>query len=106
MAVHYNSRMGYGFIVKRQEYRKLPEEKFNQFQESDYALAIDAWNPDTSTYFFGLMMNEADPNEYFMIPSVVSYNHDEFMEMMDEYKSLFPDKESYMPHNYVLSCVD
>lgn len=42
MRVHYNSRMGYGFIVKRREYRELSNEKFNQFQESDYAFALDA----------------------------------------------------------------
>ena len=106
MAVDYSSRMGYGFIIQRKEYRKLPEEKFKQFQESDYAFVIDGWDPDDSTYFFGLMIDAAAPGGYFMIPSVVSYNHNRFMKMMDEYKSYFPNQESYMPHNYVLSCVD
>lgn len=108
MSVHYSSRLGYGFIVQRQEYREFPEEKFHEFQRSDYAFAIDGWDPDNSTYFFGFMMNAADPSEYFMIPSVIfSYDHDDkLMKMIDEYKSLFPGKDSYMPHNYVLSCVD
>ena len=106
MAVDYSSRMGYGFIIQRKEYRKLPEEKFKQFQESDYAFVIDGWDPDNSTYFFGLIMKVADPGGYFMIPSINSYDHKKFMEMMDEYKSYFPNQESYMPHNYVLSCVD
>ena len=106
MSVRYSSRMGYGFIVKRQEYREFSEEKFHEFQRSDYAFAIDGWDPDNSTYFFGFMINSADPSEYFMIPSVVSYDHNKFMEMMDEYKSFFPDQESYIPHQYVLSCVD
>ena len=106
MYVHYSSRLGYGFIVQRQEYRELPEEKFEQFQESDYAFAIDGWDPDNSTYFFGLMMDAAAPGKYFIIPPVTSYDHNKFMKMMDEYKSYFPDQKSYMPHNYVLSCVD
>ena len=103
MSVNYSSRMGYGFIVK---YHELPIERFEQFQESDYAFAIDAWDPDNSIYFFGLMMNAADPGEYFMIPPVTSYNHEQFIEMMDEYKSFFPNKKSYMPHSYILSCID
>ena len=106
MSVHYSSRLGYGFIVQRQEYREFPEEKFNQFQESDYAFAIDGWDPDNSTYFFGLMIWHADPSEYFMVPPVTPYSHEDLMKMIDEYKSFFPDKDSYMPHNYVLSCVD
>lgn len=103
MSVCYSSRMGYGFIVKCHE---LPTEKLEQFQESDYAFAIDAWDPDNSVYFFGLMMNAAEPGEYFMIPPVTSYNHEKFIEMMDEYKSFFPNQKSYMPHSYVLSCID
>ena len=106
MSVCYSSRMGYGFIVKHQEYRELPKEKLEQFQESDYTFAIDGWDPDNSIYFFGLMMKAADPGEYFMISSITSYDHDKFMEMMDEYKSYFPNQKSYIPHNYVLSCVD
>ena len=106
MSVRYSSRLGYGFIVKRREYRELSNKKFKQFQESDYAFAIDGWNPDNSIYFFGLMISLANPGGYFMVPSVTSYDHDKFMEMMNEYKSYFPYQESYMPHNYVLSCVD
>ena len=106
MRVRYSSRLGYGFIVKRREYRELSNEKFKQFQESDYAFAIDAWDPDNSIYFFGLMMDTADSSEYFMVLPVASYDHDKFMEMMNEYKSYFPYQESYMPHSYVLSCVD
>lgn len=52
------------------------------------------------------MMNAADPSEYFMVPPVTPYPHEKLMEMIDEYKSFFPYQESYMPHNYVLSCVD
>ena len=103
MSVDYSSRLGYGFIV---EHRELPIEKLEEFQESDYAFAIDGWDPDNSTYFFGLMMDAAAPGKYFIIPSVVSYNHNRFMKMMDEYKSFFPNQKSYMPHNYVLSCID
>lgn len=106
MSVHYSSRLGYGFIVKRREYRELSNEKFKQFQESNYAFAIDAWDPDNSTYFFGLMIWHADPSEYFMVPPVTPYPHEKLMEMIDEYKSFFPYQESYIPHNYVLSCVD
>ena len=106
MSVQYSSRLGYGFIVQRQEYRDFPKEKFNQFQESDYAFAIDGWDPDNSTYFFGLMIWRADPSGYFMVPPVTPYPHEELIKMIDEYKSFFPGKEPYMPHNYVLSCVD
>ena len=106
MSVRCSSRLGYGFTVKRQEYRELSNEKFDEFQRSDYAFAINAWDPDTSTYFFGLMIDTADPSEYFMVPPVTPYPHEELIKMIDEYKSLFPNKESYMPHNYVLSCVD
>lgn len=106
MSVHYSSRLGYGFIVQRQEYREFPEEKFKRFQESDYAFAIDGWDPDNSTYFFGLIIWHADPSEYFMVRPVTPYPHGELMKMIDEYKSFFPNQKSYMPHNYVLSCVD
>ena len=106
MSVSYSSRLGYGFIVKRQEYRELPKEKLEQFQESDYAFAIDGWDPDNSTYFFGLMIWRADPSGYFRVPPVTPYSHEDLMKMIDEYKSFFPGKEPYMPHNYVLSCVD
>jgi len=106
MSVRYSSRLGYGFIVQRQEYREFPEEKFHEFQRSLYAFAIDGWDPDNSTYFFGLMIWHADPSEYFMVPPVTPYPHEKLMDMIDEYKSWFPDKDSYMPHNYVLSCID
>ena len=106
MSVHYSSRLGYGFIVQRQEYRELPEEKFHEFQRSDYAFAIDGWDPDNSTYFFGLIIWHADPGEYFRVQPVTLYSHEDLMKMIDEYKSFFPGKEPYMPHNYVLSCVD
>ena len=103
MSVSYSSRMGYGFIIERYE---LPKEKFKQFQESNYAFAIDGWDPDNSTYFFGFITDAADPGEYFIIPPVTSYDHDKFIKMMNEYKSYFPNQESYMPHNYVFSCID
>jgi len=103
MSVSYSSRMGYGFIVERHE---LPKEKIKQFQGSNYAFAIDGWDPDNSTYFFGFITDTADPGEYFIIPPVTSYDHDKFMKMMDEYKSYFPNQEFYMPHNYVFSCID
>lgn len=106
MSVCYSSRLGYGFIIQRQEYRALSKEKFKQFQESSYAFAIDGWNPDNSTYFFGLMIWHADPSEYFMVPPVTPYPHEELMKMIDEYTSFFPNQKSYMPHNYVLSCID
>ena len=77
-----------------------------QKRNSDYAFAIDGWNPDNSTYFFGLMIWHADPREYFMVPPVTPYSHEDLMKMIDEYKSLFPYKDSYMPDSYVLSCVD
>ena len=106
MSVHYSSELGYGFIVQRQEYRELSEEKFHEFQRSAYAFAIDAWDPDNSTYFFGLMTLHADPSEYFRVPPVTPYSHEDLIKMIDEYKSFFPGKEPYMPHSYVLSCVD
>lgn len=106
MSVSYSSRFGYGYIVERNEYRNLPDTLRHKFQESEYALAIDGWDIDGSTYFFGLISNTADSSGYFMIPAVVSYDHEQFMEMMDEFKALFPKRESYVPHQYVLSCID
>ena len=106
MSVSYSSRLGYGYIVERNGYRNLPDKLRHKFQESEYALAIDGWDIDGSTYFFGLVINTADPSGYFMVPTVISYDHDKLIEMMDEYKSYFPNQEFYMPHQYVLSCVD
>ena len=106
MSVSYSSRLGYGYIVERHEYCNLSDELRHKFQESEYAFAIDGWNTDGSTYFFGLIINTADPSDYFMIPAVISYDHEQFIKMMDEFKALFPERESYMPRQYVLSCID
>ena len=94
MSVHCSSRLGYGFIVKRQEYRELSNEKFDEFHLLNYVFAINAFDPDTFTYFCGLIIDNADLSEYFMVLPVASYDHDKFMEMMDEYKSYFPYQES------------
>lgn len=106
MSVSYSSRFGYGYIVERNEYRNLSDKLRHEFQESEYALAIDGWDIDGSTYFFGLIINAADPSGYFMVPAVISYDHEQFLEMMNEFKILFPNRASYMPRQYVLSCVD
>ena len=110
MSVNYSTRLGYGFIVHKDKldalYQKGGEELLSEFQENDYALAVDGWRPDTSDYFFGLVKYSLDPGEVASVPNVRNIPHEKFREMMDEYKHFFPDEKCYVPHDFILSCID
>lgn len=105
MSVSYSTRFGYGFVISYNEYKDLDKDKMILFQESDYALRLDGWSY-TSDYFFGIEIKSVEPGQYLMIPPVTPYVHDEFMDALKEFKDIFPNRKDYIPHNYVLSCVD
>ena len=106
MSVSYTTRFGYGFQVSQKEVKQMTEEKLQAFQESDYALSLNGWEPDTCNYFFGILQGFVDPGYMVEVPTRRNYNHEEFMEMLEEFKSYFPDRKEYVPRDYILACID
>ena len=110
MSVRYSTRIGYGFYIPYEEIREVfgeDENLYNEFQENDYAMAIDAYNPDTSDYFFGIEYITLDPGDICNIPVYHNFlTSGVVSDMIDEFKKFFPNHKDMMCHDWVLSCID
>ena len=104
MSVEISTTLGYGFIVNDSEVENLPFNKHDDFIDNDYTIRINCW-ADTSDYFFGLSNFRVEPGTAVCIPTKRAYNHDKIISMIDEFKSYFPEKELYVPKDYIISQV-
>lgn len=100
----YGAILGYGFYVDSKKYKALPDEEYFRFFDSDFYITIDNCSDDAPV-FFGLIKNEIHQPNYITKVSH-KYNHDDLIKMLQEYKSIFPNEENYMPHDYLILCVD
>ena len=104
MSVEYSTRVGYGYIISANEITSEDFEK--QLNESDYIFPIDSWSTHPN-YFFGILHTIVKEGTGYMIPvRRPVLDQDKLYEMIDEYKTFFPNKDNYICHDYVLACVD
>ena len=102
MSVEFSTSLGYGFIVHDNEVENLPFNKHDDFIDNDYTIRLNCWS-DTSDYFFGLTSFYVEPGAAVCVPTKRTYPHDEVMNMISEFKTYFPEKEFYIPKDYILS---
>lgn len=111
MNVRYSTRIGYGYVITRQEYKILQDddELWDEFCKNSYTFAIDSWEPDTCPeYFFGLQYGYVPNGHAHRIPYPEGhgFTHEQIIEMIDNFKKFFPNHKDMMCHDYVLSCID
>lgn len=105
MSVNYSTKLGYGFKVTKDEYLSLSKEKFNEFQEDDYTLALNSWAPDMTDYFFGLDIKSVGPGEMTTLNFDYKYPEEIFKEFKDHYYNYFPNSTAECTF-WMLSCID
>jgi hypothetical protein len=105
MSIAYSARVGYGFLVDLDEQHQMTDEVFEEFVDSDFAVRIDGY-ADTSKYFFGLTKFSLDPGEAVSIPTKREYDPVKFSNMLNEFKYFCPNRDNYVPKDYVIFSVD
>lgn len=110
MSVDYRAMVGYGYIVTPvmldNLYKRGGEDLLNEFQESDWACPADGYCPDTTPYFFGIVLEGIGPGKIAPIPTKRNYKHEDFENMVEEFKKFFPDMEDYICRDWLISGVN
>ena len=109
MSVDYCTRLYYGYKVTKQMLGDLyyrDENLYEEFQESDWAMAVDAWAPDSSNYVFGIQQGFIEPGGVIEVPTRRNYTREDFDKMTSEYKRFFPNEKDYICRDYIVACID
>ena len=106
MSINYTAIYGYGYLVDADDCAKLSGEQFDDFCDSPFCILIDSWVESNCQYFFGLKLCQAEPGYAFALPSVDNYAHKDFIEMVRQFKSFFPDKDAFTIKHYLINRID
>lgn len=98
-------KLGYGFLIDSNECVNMSDEQYDAFVNSDFCVEVDEYC-DNPKIFFGLTIYDLEPGEAVSVPNIRQYSHDKFIEMMDEFKLLFPKYSGDIPRDYILFCID
>ena len=105
MSVRYSTRIGYGYIIHADEITSEEFENKLNNEYDEYALPIDSY-AGRPNYFFGLLYVKVPHGEGYRIPIHQIFDRDKLCDMIEKYKDLCPNKDNYICHDYILSCVD
>ena len=111
MKKNYYTRIGHGFCVTQHSLKRLKSENielFEEFMESDYSFPLDMWHTDTCDYFFGILIDTIMPGNMHQSSSLLLCDNNQYNEMINEFQKYFTDwyDDNYIPHNFVMSCID
>ena len=104
MSVIYSTRIGYGYIIPFEEYKKLSN--MEDFCENDFAIPIDSWDPEFTDYFFGILTNYIKHGTGINFADVGVPSSKMIQEMRNTFIKFFPNRELEIPKYQILSCVD
>lgn len=104
MSVDYTAIYGYGYLITADEAADIPEDMFDDFIDSDYTLCVDNY-ADESNYFFGLKLTQVSPGYIYELPVVDNYGHQDFCNMMAEFKRFFPNRSPREIKHYLINRV-
>lgn len=103
MSVDYRAIYGYGFLVSADDVAKIPDEKIDDFMDNPFCLCVDNYVNSNFEYFFGLKLCSAEPGYAFALPAVDNYSHNDFIQMIREFKEYFPDKDAFTIKHYLIN---
>ena len=110
MSVYYRAMIGYGYIVTPAMldslYKRGGEDLLDEFKESDWACPVDEYCSDISPYFFGIILEGITPGMIVPLPTKRNYKHEDFENMVEEFKKFFPDMEDYICRDWLISGVN
>lgn len=104
MSVDYRAIYGYGFCVSNKEVATLSDKLYDEFVDSIFTHRTDYIYGETE-YFFGLSLCSAEPGYMFALPAVDNYAHEDFMQMMKEFKHFFPQRKTSEIKHYLINQV-
>lgn len=104
MSVECTAARGYGFIVPISRIHAMSEEDADNFYEDDYSICMNAYTE--SDCFFGIIQEMCEPGEHLPMDMIRRPEHNQLMNMIEHYKTFFPEEENYMPHNYIICIID
>ena len=105
MSVNYRTRLGYGYRVPAEKVRALPAELHDKFLDSRWTIVVNGYDKKAD-YFFGIQQGFVDPGYMIEVPTRRNYTHRNMVEMVDEYKSYFPNEDNYLCHDWIISGVN
>ena len=103
MSVDYRTRLGYGYRVPAEKVKALTDEQHDNFVDSRWTIIV---NDKEADYFFGIQQGFVDPGYMIEVPTRRNYTHRDMVEMVDEYRSYFPNEDSYLCRDWLISCID
>lgn len=104
MSVRYTTRIGYGFVISREEFKDHGE-VWPELEDSEFYFPIDSWE-NFPNIFFGFVVKEVAIGEAIGFNNTFYYEADKFQEMVEQYQKICPNKDNYNPKLYILSCID
>ena len=105
MSVYYSARLGYGFVVEQNELQWMEDHNIiDDFFDSSYVCVIDGYS-SVPKYFFGITRFALDPGEIASVP--INYRHNEHLfDMIDEFRRCCPNRQNYIPKDYIFCSID
>ena len=100
MSVDYRAIYGYGYHITTNMCAEMNEEKFEEFIDHDMTHIINGWGGDPS-YFFGIVIGDADEYEPIQIIPFKEYQHEDFIKMLEGKRYFFPEKH-WGPKRYII----
>lgn len=93
---------GYGFLISDTKIKNFSDNMYDDFLSNNYTIIID--NMTDFDCFFGLTIKEIEEGEVYKVP-FSRFSHEEFMDMINEYKRFFPNESNYIPSEYIINQV-
>ena len=109
MSVSYSAKLGYGFMVHADDLEQMEErsvELYEDFIDNDFTVRLNGYVDYPTDYFFGLTIFSLDEGEAATVPNVRNFDHDKYIQMIEQFKQYCPNHKQYLPKDYILFCVD
>ena len=88
MSVEYRALCGLGYYITPEMCSQLDDETYEDFVDNQYTILIDGWS-DSSAYFFGIILQDADDGECKNIVNNIDDKRDEYVKMINDYHKYF-----------------
>lgn len=100
MSVDYRVFYGYGYEISNEKASNLIPEKYDELIDSEYTQLLDGYSDDERRCFFGITLAIISGCDMYKVPVIDNINHDDFKNMIDEYKNIFNESPE-MAHHYI-----
>lgn len=100
MSVEYEALYGYGFHITPNILEKLDKNKFDEFIDDSFTIAINSWVDDNDK-FFGILIESIGEGSIKEVSQGEYPDKIETFKLMDRFHYYFPT-EKQVPKHYII----